>query len=200
LAYTGTVKDCLASEIAPLGDQIVYEEAFLSAANPNYLDICQRVINSNPDSIVILASSFDAAMFCQRLYKQNNQIPVYLAAWSMNNDLLLQGGEAVEGVTITSLIDSDSQVPTYTAYRQKYLSKYGAEPTFASVYTYEAAMLLFNAMEETNSNDPEKIKTTVIQKSTYPGLQSDIIIDEYGDASRTIYEYVVKEGQFKKAE
>lgn len=61
-------------------------------------------------------------------------------------------------------------------------------------------MLLFNAMEETNSNDPEKIKTTVIQKSTYPGLQSDIIIDEYGDASRTIYEYVVKEGQFKKAE
>lgn len=200
LAYTGTVKDGIAREIVPLGGQIIYEEAFLSGSNPNYLDITQRVSNTNPDSIVILASSFDAAMFCQQFYKLKNQTPVYLAAWSMNNDLLLQGGGAVEGVTITSLIDLDSRIPTYTAFREKYLSKYGAEPTFAAVYTYEAAMILFDAMAEANSNDPETIKNTIIKKSTYQGLQSDIIIDGYGDASRTIYEYVVKDGQFKKAE
>lgn len=200
LAYTGTVKDCLAQEIAPLGGQIIYEEAFLSGANPNYLDISQRVLNTKPDSIVILASSFDAAMFCQQFYKLNNQTHIYLAAWSMNNDLILQGGEAVEGVTITSLIDSDSQMPSYTTFREKYLNKYGAEPTFASVYTYEAAMVLFDAMEEANSDDPETIKSAIIKKGTYQGIQIDIIINEYGDASRTIYEYTVKNGQFKKAE
>lgn len=200
LAYTGTVKDCLAQEIAPLGGQIIYEEAFLSGANPNYLEISQHVLNSKPDSIVILASSFDAAMFCQQFYKLNNQTHIYLATWSMNNDLLLQGGEAVEGVTIPSLIDSDSQMPSYTAFREKYLNNYGAEPTFASVYTYEAVMVLFDAMEEANSDDPETIKSAIIKKGTYQGIQSDIIINEYGDASRTIYEYVVKNGQFKKAE
>ncbi|MEO1816773.1 MAG: ABC transporter substrate-binding protein [Acetobacterium sp.] len=200
LAYTGTVKDCLAKEIEPLGGQFIYEEAFLSGANPNYLDISQRVLNSKPDSIVILASSFDAAMFCQQFYKQNNQTPVYLAAWSMNNDLLLQGGQSVEDVEITSLIDSDSQIPAYTSFREKYLRKYGSEPTFAAVYTYEAAMVLFNAMAESNSDDPETIKKTIIKKGTYQGLQSEININEYGDASRTIYQYVVKDGQFKKAE
>lgn len=198
LAYTGTVKECLVKEIEPLGGQIIYEEAFLSGASPNYLDISQRVLNTSPDSIVILASSFDAAMFCQQLYKQNNQIPVYLAAWSMNNDLLLQGGQSVEGINITSLIDSDSQLPSYTTFRQKFLTKYGAEPTFASVYAYEAAMVLSDAMAEANSDDPETIKKTIINKSIYQGLQSDIVIDQYGDAKRTIYEYVVKDGQFKK--
>jgi branched-chain amino acid transport system substrate-binding protein len=200
LAYTGTIKDYLAQEIAPLGGQVIYEEAFLSGSNPNYQEITQRVASMKPDSIVILASSFDAAMFCQQLFKQKSQIPVYLGAWSMNNDLLLQGGKAVEGVKIPSLIDLDSQIPSYTAFREKYLSKYGAEPTFAAVYTYEAAIILFDAMAEANSDDPETIKNTIIEKSTYQGLQSDIIIDEDGDASRTIYEYVVKDGQFKKAE
>ncbi|MBI4857381.1 MAG: ABC transporter substrate-binding protein [Acetobacterium woodii] len=200
LAYTGTVKDGVAQEIAPLGGQIIYEEAFLSEANPNYLEISQHVLNSKPDSIVILASSFDAAMFCQQFYKLNNQTHIYLAAWSMNNDLLLQGGGSVEGVTITSLIASDSQMPTYIAFREKYLNKYGAEPTFAAVYTYEAAMMLFNTMADTRSDKPETIKSAIIKKGTYQGLQSDIIINEYGDASRTIYEYVVKNGQFKKAE
>lgn len=200
LAYTGTVKDCLAKDINPLGGQIITEEAFLSGANPSYLDISQRVVSSKPDSIVILASSFDAAMFCQQFYKLNNQIPVYLAAWSMNNDLLLQGGKSVEGVKIPSLIDSGSQAPSYTAFREKYLSKYGSEPTFASVYTYEAAMMLFEAMAEANSDDPETIKKTIINKGAYQGLQSEITINEFGNASRTIYEYVVKDGQFKKAE
>lgn len=200
LAYTGTIKDYLAQEIAPLGGQVIYEEAFLSGSNPNYQEITQRVASMKPDSIVILASSFDAAMFCQQLFKQKSQIPVYLGAWSMNNDLLLQGGKAVEGVKIPSLIDLDSQIPSYTEFREKYLSKYGAEPTFAAVYTYEAAIILFDAMAEANSDDPETIKNTIIEKSTYQGLQSDIIIDEDGDASRTIYEYVVKDGQFKKAE
>lgn len=200
LAYTGTVKDSLAEEIAPIGGRIIYEEAFLSGADPSYLDISQRVLNTRPDSIVILASSFDAAMFCQQLYKLNNQIPVYLAAWSMNNDLLLQGGESVEGVTVPSLIDSNAQTPSYTAFREKYLKKYGAEPTFASVFSYESAMILFDAMTEAKSDDPEEIKNAIIKKGTYQGLQSEIYFNQYGDASRTIYAYIVKNGKFVKVE
>ncbi|MBU4439636.1 MAG: ABC transporter substrate-binding protein [Firmicutes bacterium] len=99
-----------------------------------------------------------------------------------------------------SLIDSDSQAPSYIAFRDDYLNKYGAEPTFASVYTYEAAMILFRAIKESRSDDPEAIKSTIIKKVTYQGLQSEITINQYGDANRTIYEYVVKDGQFKKAE
>lgn len=200
IAYTGTVKEGIAQEITPLGGQIIYEEAFLSGANTNYLEIAQRVLQTSPDSIVILASSFDAAMFCQQLYKQNNQIPVYLAAWSMNNDLLSQGGKSVEGISITSLIDSDSQSPSYLVFRQKFINKYGSEPTFASVYTYEAVMVLADAIKTANSEDPETIKNTIINKGTYQGLQSDIVIDQYGDAKRMIFEYLVKDGQFKKAE
>ncbi len=200
LAYTGTVKDGIEREIAKQGGQIIYQEDFLSGDNPNYLDISKRLLSSQPDSIVILASSFDAAMFCQQFYKLNNQTPIYLAAWSMNNDLLLQGGAAVEGVALSSIIDLESQVPAYLDFREKYLKTYGAEPTFAAVRTYEAAMVLFETLAQTKSTDANAVRQAILEKGSFAGLQDTITINEYGDASRTIYEYVVQNGKFKKVE
>jgi len=128
-AYTGSIKDCLGDELAKDGGEIVYEEAFQSGDNPAYLEISQRVLSANPNRIVILAASFDAAMFCQQFHKLGNQTPVYLSAWPMSNDLILQGGDSVEGVHIVSLIDLNSQQPDYLAFKKTYFSKYGVEPS-----------------------------------------------------------------------
>lgn len=200
LAYTGTIKDFLARDLGMAGGQIVYEEAFTSGENPPYYDIVTRVLNAKPDGIVILASSFDAAMFCQQLYKAGSQTSIYLPLWAMNNDLLLQGGAAVEGVHIASLIDTESQNPPYQKFRDTYLSRYGANPTFPAVYSYEAAMILFEAMKTTNSTDPETVKKAILEKGSFSGLQGEIQINENGDAKRSLYHYVIKDGQFKKVE
>jgi branched-chain amino acid transport system substrate-binding protein len=200
LAYTGTIKDFLAKDLETAGGRIVYEEAFSSGDNPPYYDIVNRVLNAKPDGIVILASSFDAAMFCQQLYKAGSHTSVYLPLWAMNNDLLLQGGAAVEGIHIASLIDTESQSPEYQKFRDTYLSRYGVEPTFPAVYSYEAAMILFEAMKTTNSTDPETVKQAIIGKGSFAGLQGEIQINENGDAKRSLYHYVIKDGQFKKVE
>ncbi|WP_373483212.1 ABC transporter substrate-binding protein [Acetobacterium sp.] len=199
-AYTETIKDFLASELSGNGGKVIYEEAFLSGANPAYLEISDRVLNAKPDSIVILASSFDSAMFCQQFYKSGNQEPIYLSLWAMNNDLILQGGDSVEDVYIPSLLDTESERPEYLAFKNVFLKKYSAEPTFAATYSYESAMILFDSLKKTNSYDPEIIKAAIIEKSVFEGLQDDINIDEWGDASRTLYLYRIKDGQFKKAE
>nr|WP_320026334.1 hypothetical protein [uncultured Acetobacterium sp.] len=69
-------------------------------------------------------------------------------------------------------------------------------------------MILFQAIKESHSDDPEAIKSddpeaiksTIIKKATYQGLQSEITINSVRGCNRTIYECVVKDGQFKKAE
>jgi len=199
-SYTGTIKDFIAADLAKNGGSIVFEESFQSGNNPAYLEITNRVLSAKPEAIVILGSSFDSAMFSQQFYKSGNQAPIYLALWAMNNDLILQGGDAVEGVHIPSLIDTESQQPEYLDFEKTYLSKYGEEPNFAATYSYEAAMILFDAMERTNRYDPDSIKAAIIEKSKYQGLQSEIFIDEYGDANRTLYHYIIKDGQFKKVD
>ncbi|MDZ5723738.1 ABC transporter substrate-binding protein [Acetobacterium sp. K1/6] len=199
-AYTGTIKDLIAADLVKNGGRIIYEESFQSGSNPEYLEISNRVLNSNPDTILILGSSFDSAMFSQQFYKAGKQVPIYLSLWAMNNDLILQGGNSVEGVYIPSLLDTDSQNPAYLNFRESYRNKYGAEPTFAAIYAYEAAMILFDAMETEKSLEPETIKAAIIKKETHQGLQDKIIIDQYGDASRTLYHYIIQDGQFKKVD
>lgn len=199
-AYTGSIKDYLGAELAKDGGEIIFEETFQSGDNPVYLEISQRVLSANPDSIVILAASFDAAMFCQQFQKLGNQTPIYLPVWSMSNDLILQGGDSVEGVHIVSLLDLDSQQPDYLAFKKTYFSKYGTEPAFPAIYSYEAAMILFDAMKTTRSQDPQTIKSAIIEKSTHQGLQNEITINAYGDANRNLYPYIIKNGQFEKAE
>jgi branched-chain amino acid transport system substrate-binding protein len=198
--YTGTIKDLIAADLVKNGGRIVYEESFQSGSSPEYLEISNRVLNSNPDTILILGSSFDSAMFSQQFYKAGKKVPIYLSLWAMNNDLILQGGNSVEGVYIPSLLDTDSQNPAYLNFRESYRNKYGAEPTFAAIYAYEAAMILFNAMETEKSLEPETIKAAIIKKETHQGLQDKIIIDQYGDASRTLYHYIIQDGQIKKVD
>lgn len=199
-AYTGTIKDLIAADLAANGARISYEESFESAANPAYQEIAKRLLESQPDTILILASSFDSAMFSQQFYKLETQLPIYLSLWAMNNDLILQGGDAVEGVFIPSLLDTESQNPAYLNFRAAYLSQYNAEPTFAAIYSYEAAMILFTAMKTAKSLEPETVKAAIIEKGTHQGLQDKIIIDEYGDASRTLYHYIIQNGQFTKVD
>lgn len=139
-------------------------------------------------------------MFSQQFYKLETQLPIYLSLWAMNNDLILQGGDAVEGVFIPSLLDTESQNPAYLNFRAAYLNQFNAEPTFASIYSYEAAMILFTAMKTAKSLEPETVKAAIIEKGTHQGLQDKIIIDEYGDASRTLYHYIIQNGQFTKVD
>ncbi len=198
--YTNTIKAFVGSDLAEKGGQIIYQEAFQAGNNPSYLEISNRVLSTQPDSIVILASSFDAAMFCQQFYKLGSQVPLYLSLWAMNNDLILQGGDAVEGVQIPSLIDTESQKAEYLNFREAYFNQYGSVPNFAAIYSYEAAKILFETMETKNSFDPEIIKEAIIKKSHYQGLQGEITIDKNGDAKRSLYHYLIKDGQFEKVD
>lgn len=199
-AYTSTIKDLIAADLAANGARISYEESFESGANPAYQEIAKRLLESQPDTILILASSFDSAMFSQQFYKLETQLPIYLSLWAMNNDLILQGGDAVEGVLIPSLLDTESQNPAYLNFRAAYLNQFNAEPTFAAIYSYEAAMILFTAMKTAKSLEPETVKAAIIEKGNHQGLQDKIIIDEYGDASRTLYHYIIQNGQFTKVD
>jgi len=61
-------------------------------------------------------------------------------------------------------------------------------------------MILFDAMKTTHSQDPQTIKTAIIKKGTYQGLQDEIIINADGDANRKLYPYIIKNGQFEKVD
>lgn len=187
-------------QILDYGGQTVITEAFTTGNKINYSQITKKIGQTEAEGILIIASSADAAMFCQHLFKENINLPVFMPMWPMTKDLIKQGGPAVEGVYLVSHMDIHSATKEYSQFKKNYYDQYGGEPSFASLLSYEAAKMLFDSMSETNEFTTEKIKENILRKKVFQGLQNEITLDQYGDTMRQIYLYQVQNGDFIKVE
>ena len=125
---------------------------------------------------------------------------VFLPAWAMTSDLLQHGGESVEGFYGVNYIDYASNTPQYLEFRDKFFEKFGSEPNFASILTYESIMLLAQAMEQAHSTDAVVIKNQIITTGSFSGLQSELVINQFGDITRPTYLYQILGGSYVKLE
>jgi len=152
------------------------------------------------DSLLIIASGDITAEFAQT-FRLNDYHPlVFLPAWAMTNELIIQGGHGVESFFGVNYVQLDSQAPDYLEFKTNYRNKYGQDPTFSSIMAYESVMLVASAMRSSSSKDPMIVKQEIITNNQYKGLYGDLVIDEFGDASRTINLFQIMNGQFIRVE
>ena len=199
-AFAEPVKSFFAQGIKSYGGQIVITEVFENGNSGEYSAIVKRINDADADGILLIASSVDAAMICQQFLKQEIKLPIFMPMWSMTNDLIKQGGPAVEGTYLINIIDFESSAPDFVKFKKDYYERYGAEATFASILSYEAAKVLFESMNHAQQLTAASIKEALLKKRIFKGLQGDIVIDQYGDTNRDFHLYRVKDGAFVKVE
>ncbi|SFH70544.1 amino acid/amide ABC transporter substrate-binding protein, HAAT family [Tindallia magadiensis] len=201
-AYTSVIRDFFAEFFETEGEKQVMSLAFSSEKGIDYLETIEKVVDSQPDALIILSSAFDAAIFCQQIERMNVEMPILLSAWSMTTDLISHGGIAVEGVRIVSLMNQESEKKEYQDFADEYRQRYEEDPSFSAVFAHDAAMVLFEGIKALDSKEitPQQVKESIIDIGSFQGLQSLIEIDEYGDASREIFKYTIQNGQFVKVE
>ncbi len=198
-AYTEGCYSNFVSKFESMGGTLIFTTTFTSGQEVSHLDIAKNILNSNPEGLMIAAGALDTAMICQHLRKLGSHIPVVSSGWAMTPDFLQHGGTAVEGVvfSIPGYV-KDSKDKRYLEFRKQFNERFGKEPNFSSVNSYEAAQVLFIVLSKTD--DVEKIKDTILNQQIFPGLQGDIKIDKYGDADRKAILQTVKNGQYKTME
>ena len=83
------------------------------------------------------------------------------------------------------------KMPGGTAWKAKYDAKYPNQFQVYSPYTYDATMLLVDAMKRADSTDP-KVYTAKLVESNYDGVTAKIAFEPNGElknAAITLYEY-----------
>ncbi|MBF0119917.1 MAG: ABC transporter substrate-binding protein [Desulfobacterales bacterium] len=176
------------------GGRVLHSEAYTSDQNNQYLEICKKIIAKNPEGLLIISGAIDTALFCQQIRKLASSIPIVSSGWAQNSALLRYGGLAVEGIIIPQTINENSISKNYLIFKENFKKFYGKNPGHGATGAYDAANLLFKALSETD--DPLKLKNAILNQKIFHGLQGDIMIDKYGDASRKTYLISVKNGQF----
>lgn len=166
---------------------IVFEKAFESSKEGGYEEAVSNIENEKITALVIMGSNYDIASLAQVFDSKGMTMDVYMPTWGMGEVLLDNAGGKAEGYYAVGAFDHTSQVPSYLEFKERYRSKYGEEPTFSSLYGYEAAMLLLDSIIASDDFDRKKIKEVLDSTESYQGLQERIILNENGDSIRTMY-------------
>ena len=100
-------------------------------------------------------------------------------AKTLNNMICAEGGASLQ------------KMPGGTAWKARYDAKYPNQYQIYSPYTYDATMLLADAMKRANSWDP-KVYTPKLMDSNYKGVTTVVVFEptrELKDAAFTMYSY-----------
>lgn len=196
VAYTGELFDYFKKRYEASGGKIVFTHSFKSGKETDFYDIVEEFIKVKPEAVLSIASGMDNAILCQNLNKFNYNSPVFASLWSMTDDFIIRGGKAVERMHISGVFNIKSGKTEFVKFKAKYLERYNSLPTFSSIYSYEAATVLFEAMKSSKNFSAEELKKSIIKLKNFNGLQDSFSIDKFGDTDRPYQIMIVKNKTF----
>jgi len=181
-----------------LGGKSAGTITFNSASKPVFNQLAKELIKEKPQAAVIIAGALDAAMLTQHIKKLAPQTKILIAGWAMTEDLIKNGGTAVEGALIPYNFDKDSQDPNYLSFKANFLARFGVSPNFTAKYSYETVYMLESVLKVSPLHDAGSIKQAIIGQGRFKGLQGDFTIDKNGDAETRIFFFTIKDGLFQQ--
>ena len=193
-AYTESWLNDYRKEFEAAGGALVAVVPFSSSDDSNFSALAQRLLQSRPDGVLILANSVDTAMLAQQVRKRDAVVYINACEWSATERLIELGGKAVEGIVIAQFIDRESQQASYMAFKKAYLARFKREPGFAGLLAFDATNVVLDGLAAQTSG--QTLKQAILARREFAGAQSRISFDAYGDAVRDTYLTTVRHGAF----
>ncbi len=194
-SFTQTLWATFAQVYQDLGGQVSGEARFSSSEEPDFAHLVAKLRADDPQGLLIIASAPDTAYIAQQVRLSDWQVPLFTSAWAHTEALPQNGGRAVEGIELTIGYDANSQSPAFLDFQVRYQARFGLAPTFASVYAYDAMMVLAAALEKTNGK-AKGLPQALSETRDFEGLMGAISMDAYGDADRTRFLISIQDEQF----
>jgi len=105
------------------------------------------------------------------------------------------GGEAIEGCFYSNHYAPEDDRPESKAYIEAYQKEYGRTSGALAALGYDAAMLLFDAMERAQSLDGRKLADAIAATTDFQGVTGTINIDAHRNAQKPMVILEIKNGQ-----
>lgn len=168
---------------------------FSSKNQPDFNIIAEMIKNQNSTGVLVIANDYDTAMLAQSLENIDKDFFIFASAWAQTQTLINHGGQAVEGIEVEVVYPQDGDTPNYIAFKDKYIKKFGAEPSFGAVLGYESMTVLRDALKKTGGKE-KNLKQAILEIQKFEGLIDYFEMDIYGDVKRPFYFSKIEDGRF----
>ncbi len=196
-AYGQGVADVFKSTAKKKGIQIV-DEQFTTDKATDFMAILTAIKSKNPDGIFFGGMDPQAGPMLRQMEQLGMANVKYFGGdgiCTAEIAKLSAGAKTLGNVVCAEGGASIQKMPGGTAWKAKYDAKYPNQFQVYSPYTYDATMLLADAMKRANSWDP-KVYIPKLKESNYKGVTSAIQFEPNGELKNAaITLYVYKDGK-----
>jgi len=193
--YGRAISKGFRERVKKFGGKVVYEHAF-AIGTKDFSAMLTKVKELSPDLLFISGYYSEAAMAvkqardlglsCKLLGEEGFDSPKFLEL----------AGEAAEGVIITTNLNRDDPRPFVQEFLKSYKAKYGMAPDMVGASSYDAFMIIANAIRKAGPK-PDAIRGAIASMKNYEGLTGLIKhFNKLGEVMKPVQVQVVKKGAF----
>ncbi|MBI4546203.1 MAG: ABC transporter substrate-binding protein [Gemmatimonadetes bacterium] len=171
------------------GHTIVYEAPYLEAGDPGHLErVAGTVADAVPEVLVLIGRPLDLEPFLRHLRQRLQDLPI-LGSDALDDPHVYRNRDGVfTGVRFVRFIDPEAPNPRVQALRRQYQRAMGRELTSESLLTYDAVLLLAEALRS-GARDREAVRRFLAsvgrERPAFQGLAGPIAFDGHGDVMRS---------------
>lgn len=176
----------------------VVDEQFTTDKATDFMAILTAIKSKNPDAIFYGGMDPQAGPMLRQMEQLGMANVKYFGGDGLCTTeiaKLAAGAKTLSNVVCAEGGASLAKMPGGLAWKAKYDAKYPSQYQIYSPYTYDATMLLVDAMKRAGSWDP-KVYIPELQKSNYKGVTANIAFEPNGEIKNpAITLYVYKDGK-----
>lgn len=181
-----------------LGATITNEEAFI-AGDKDFTAIITKIKQQNPDMVFFATTWADAAAIATQMRKLDFA-PALMGPGALStNKLIEMAGEAVEGIKANAIYFVNDPRPVSANFTKGYTEMYGKSPHDHCALSYDALMLLVNAIEKAGT-DRAAIRDALAATDGYEGVTGVFRFDAHRNPIKEFIKIEVREGKWQIAE
>ncbi len=192
--YSKGLADFFESALKAAGGEVATRQAY-DTNNPDVGAQLASINQAKPDAVFLPGYYTQAANIIAQARKQGITVP-FLGGDGWDSDKFEEiGGDAVQGSYFSNHYSPEEQTPAVVNFVQKYKSKHGVAPDALAALGYDAANLLFAAIDKSPSLSGKDLAATIAATKGFAGVTGEITINAERDASKSAVVVKVDHGK-----
>jgi branched-chain amino acid transport system substrate-binding protein len=177
------------------GGTIVAEEAYL-AKDTDFKSTLTKIKAANADIIFVPGYYQEVGM----IVKQGREIGIKAAilggdGWDSAKLPEIAGAEALNNTFFANHYSPDDNSPAIKTFVDSYKAEYGETPDAFAALSYDATMMIIEAIKRAGSEDTVKIKDELAKTKDYQAVSGIITLNETHDAVKSAVVIEMKDGK-----
>lgn len=182
--YSVGLGDPFMEEFETLGGTIV-DRQYYNSGDQDFMGIL-TTLSAKDFDVIYLPGFFTEGGTIIRQARELGITQPILSGHGLASDTLIEiaGAANISNLYITSMFHTGSDNPLAQTYIENFTARYGEAPDTFDALSYDAAHLIFAAIEAAGSDDPEAIRQA-LEAVSYEGVTGFFEYDEYHSAVNT---------------